>query len=195
MKTFAKAGLVLSMSIVGACSGQTARHETPKTTGSFPEITIDALNKRLGDVRQFIGPIAVNWISCPPGGTKLSPDMRVNAFVFDNGAIGKRADGEPKLYHTVEIGDVHEYRDSTGNVAAWCGKNIVKQTGHPEIQGTETSGIIVIPVQSDCPQPKAGQAIPCGGMPLLYDNGPNNTPGTIYLDPTPPTNPTTIASI
>jgi hypothetical protein len=87
------------------------------------------------------------------------------------------------LYHTVEIGNVYAYKDTSGNVAAWCGTSAEELPGHKEVQGTAKSRITVIPAITNCPQPQPDQAIPCDGTPLVYDENPATTPGTLYLEP------------
>lgn len=182
-------GLGLSMSITaGACSTEAPKPEALQPTISVPEAPVEVLNDRLGDVTQFIGPIAVDWESCPPGGNLLSPDIRINAPVFNSLPNEPREDGERKLYHTVEIQNVHEYLDASGEVAAWCGTSIVEDSRDKSVQATEEPSILIIPVMPGCAMPEVGQAIPCDGMPLMYDDGPNKSvPDTLYLDPTPPT--------
>lgn len=170
-------GLGLGLAANAACSPPSQEAIAP------PPASVEALNRRLSDVRQFIGPVAVNWESCPPEGSSLSPNTHVNAFVFNNGANGTRKDGLPKLYHTVEIGNVYAYKDTNGNVAAWCGTSAEELPGHKEVQGPTKSRITVIPV-INCSQPQPDQDLTCDGTPIVYDENPVNTPGTFYQEPT-----------
>lgn len=171
----------------GACSA-----EAPMPTDTIPQVSVleapvEALNKRLGDVTQFIGPIATTWESCPVGGTLLYPDTRINAYIFNNPG-GTTADGVRKIYHTVEIRNVSEYRDAQGNIAAWCGSTVDDEPRYG--QGADPSvhpeAIVVIPAMPGCEEPEVENGtlapLPCPGMPITIDKSPGQeNPGPVEL--------------
>jgi hypothetical protein len=192
-------GIGIGIGLATGCTEAPKPEASPVTvvpTTMREAAPIDELNKRVGDITQYIGPFAVDWAKCPEGGEVLDKDTNINAFVFNNGAYGPRADGGQKIYHTVQIKDVSQYRDAQGNIAAWCGTNVAEYPQQKSVQGPDAEihpdAIIIIPTIPGCVQPEVKDGglkpLPCPGMPLTVYEGPHTgTPGTVELLPPDPT--------
>ncbi len=159
MASGAAIGLALTL---GACVSASEPAVEPTIVSGA-----DILEQRLGSLAQFAGPLALQWESCPDGGTPLGPLDRVNAPLWGSDDGGPEQPGRvPHGY--VEIGRASAYTDDSGVVRAWCGES----AGHeePGIIGPDLGTIMIIPNPAGCEvMPRSGEQLSCPGQPLVYE--------------------------
>lgn len=148
---------------------------------------LPALEQRIGEIRQYFGPIVVDWESCPEGDQQLADNMHVLApsapWNFGGGfveigedleVIEEVSNGGLNGLVAVEEGreqqPTEQYNNAFGQAVAFCGTSV---GSYPNlgILGPSQGTVVVMPVDPEC-VPIEGQTTPPNGctlQPILFD--------------------------